>query len=124
MADWPSTIPQAFIQDSFSETQQGGVIRTTMDTGPAKVRRRFTATSTYWEGYMVMTYSELEIFKTFYETTIAYGSLRFNFPNQYNLASTVESRIVIETSGTPFKVRPDGLTQDFQVSFKLEVFDL
>jgi hypothetical protein len=39
---WPPGISEAFTSDAFQETPQEITIRTDMDTGPPKVRRRFT----------------------------------------------------------------------------------
>jgi hypothetical protein len=38
---WPPGISKAFTSDAFTETPQEIVVRTDMDTGPPKVRRRF-----------------------------------------------------------------------------------
>jgi hypothetical protein len=120
--DWPVTIPQAFIQNTFSESPDSGVIRTNMEVGPAKVRRRTTAVNTVWKGSMVMTYAELLTFKNWFKNTAKLGSLAFNFPDQYDLVSTVEARFIIDTGGKPYNISPDGETQDFMVNFNLEVF--
>lgn len=39
---WPAGIPTAFSSDTFEATAQPITIRTDMDAGPPKVRRRFT----------------------------------------------------------------------------------
>jgi len=122
MAVWPSTIPQAFIHDSFSESTQSAVVRTDMSAGPPKVRRRFTAVSDFWSGYMVMDSTELADFKTFYTTTTSYGSLSFDFPDQFNLTGpTVTARFKIDSGGQPYSISPDADTTDWQVSFTLEI---
>jgi hypothetical protein len=120
--DWPTSLPQSFQQDSFMERQQSGVISTEMDTGAKKTRRRFTAVTTYWQGNMIFTESQVIIFKNFFKLSIGYGSLRFNFPNQYDLGSTVEARFRI--ADTPYSLSPDRDTLDFLISFELEVFEL
>lgn len=123
MADWPSTLPQAFLQDSFSDTENSVVVRTSMATGPAKVRRRFTSAPTYWEGEMILDSDQKDTFKAFYRNTIGYGSIRFNFPNQYDLNGTlVEVRMRIDTDGRAYRLVPDGDTQDYVLSLSLEVF--
>lgn len=38
---WPPNISQAFTSDAFTEEAQAVTIRTQMDTGPGKMRRRF-----------------------------------------------------------------------------------
>ncbi|QLH37711.1 MAG: hypothetical protein HWD60_00095 [Defluviicoccus sp.] len=44
-AVWPSSLPQKPLVDGFSETAPNLVVRSPMDVGPAKVRRRATAGS-------------------------------------------------------------------------------
>lgn len=123
-ATWPSTLPQTFQQQSFTENSVSGVVRTEMDTGFAKTRLRFTATPDMWQGEMVLTKEEVATFKTFFKNDIAWGALKFNFPNQYDLLTMVEARIVIDTDGTPYTLVPDGESQDFKLKYTLEVFDL
>lgn len=75
---WPGSLQQFFSEDNFSEELDGGVIRTDMDVGPAKTRRRYTkgvnpmSVSIYLNGA-----SEYTIFTTFFNTTLAGGSLPF-----------------------------------------------
>lgn len=121
MDTWPSNIPQAFIHESFFVSPMSGVIQTEMDTGKAKRRRRFTAVTEVWSGNMVMTSTELTAFRTFFKDTIKLGSLSFNFPNQFNLAQTVEARFNNSSGDAPFTIAPDGQTLDWSVSFSLEV---
>ncbi len=40
---WPSDLPQRVLADSFSETLADGRLRTAMETGHAKSRRRFSS---------------------------------------------------------------------------------
>ncbi len=40
MADWPATLPTEFPEDGFTLQPASGVIRTQMDIGPAKTRKR------------------------------------------------------------------------------------
>ena len=112
--------PRVFIQGSFSDTPQSGVTRTVMATGPAKVRKRFTAISNYWSGTMIMTKTELDAFITYFETTLGFGSLSMDFPDQYAAGvTTVEARF--QDEGTPYSILPDGGTLDWKVSFTVEV---
>lgn len=43
MANWPSSLPPSPIDDGLSYTPRDGIIRTQMEAGPEKRRRRFTA---------------------------------------------------------------------------------
>lgn len=76
MAAWPATLPQAFFV-GVSETKNNNLLRTKMDSGPDKVRRRFTAVGKKVVTPIILTGTEKQIFDTFFETTIKDGSLSF-----------------------------------------------
>jgi len=66
MAAWPETLPQAFLQDGFQDSEPKYFVTTEMDAGPPKIRRRFTATSRPISGDMVLTSTQKGTLKTFY----------------------------------------------------------
>lgn len=76
--DWPATLPQTLQRDGLSTKDQSAVVRTDMDTGPAKVRLRFTAAVENIKGNILLTEEQLAIFQTFFRTTTKRGTLRFN----------------------------------------------
>lgn len=76
MAVWPATLPK-FNLDT-QETRQDGVIRTPMDAGPAKSRRRFSAVSRYLSTDLILTGEQRATFDTFFDETLADGSLTFD----------------------------------------------
>ena len=57
----------------------GTDLRQGMGVGPPKVRRRTTANVRPIQGKIVMTTTELAAFDTFFTSTLASGSLTFNF---------------------------------------------
>ncbi|MAO65044.1 MAG: hypothetical protein CL666_08590 [Balneola sp.] len=73
--DWPSSIP---IPTPVGGKPESGALRTQMDVGPAKVRRRTTATARPMQFTMQIPGDKFETFKTFYHTTTLEGSLAFN----------------------------------------------
>lgn len=77
MATWPSTLPQEFEEDSYKEVPMDNVIRSSTTSGPPKQRRRFTCTPVEVSGIFIMSLDQLATFDTFYNTTIAGGSLPF-----------------------------------------------
>lgn len=82
MATWPVTLPQAPRISGISEEIADGTVRTEMDAGAAKVRRRFTAVPHIWRGVsFIMTTAQVETFETFYKTTLLNGSLEFEWTN-------------------------------------------
>ena len=76
---WPATVPTDVLQGSYSESPPDNLLRSSMDTGPDKVRRRSTAGPRPISWTILMTTTELGYFETFYVTTLVGGSLTFNF---------------------------------------------
>ncbi len=79
--NWPDTLPQVFIQSGYQETLPEVAIRTQMDAGPAKVRRRFTVQVVPIKGQMRLTSAQKSYLETFFNVTLAGGSLAFTFPH-------------------------------------------
>lgn len=79
MATWPSSLPQEFPEEGFSLTLPDNLLRTTMDVGPAKVRRRTTSNVTKVQGSMLLSTTDLAAFQTFYITTLSYGVTQFTW---------------------------------------------
>jgi hypothetical protein len=81
MADifYPELLPSGLLADGFSKQPQSNVIRTTMDAGPKKTRRRYTAKTIKYSGKQIFDEAELMVFEQFYHNVIADGALRFNF---------------------------------------------
>jgi hypothetical protein len=80
-AAWPASLPQCPILNAFSEQRQRNVRSFNPDVGPPKMGRRSTAvgvkTNTAWR----MTNAQVITFNTFYETTLADGTLPFDWPH-------------------------------------------
>ena len=76
MAAWPGTLP-GYMEIGLSERRQQGFLRTPNDSGPAKQRKRFTATSRYVTGTMTLTKAQRDTFETFYKTTLGEGAAEF-----------------------------------------------
>jgi len=76
---WHADLPQELFLAGYAGTFPAVTIKSEMDAGPAKVRRRFTAGIETHAGTMIMTAAQFATFTTFYNTTILGGSLRFNW---------------------------------------------
>lgn len=99
MAMWPSEI--SIGRDKFKESPPNRVIRSDMDVGPAKIRRRTTAAVRNVEFPVYLTDEQLEIFDNFYleNDTIAFDFIhprtkkkvraRFVEPPTYDLNETI-----------------------------------
>lgn len=78
---WPLTLPQSFLIDGFVDQGPDNILRSQMETGPHKTRRRYTAAITAIAGDMIMTVAEYAIFKDFFRSSIQDGALAFNMPD-------------------------------------------
>ena len=88
---WPLTLPQSFLVDSFTEESVDNIVRSAMDSGPSKARRRLTATVEPFSGKMIMTQAQYIIFKDFFRNLIQDGALTFEMPD-YVDGGTMEVR--------------------------------
>jgi hypothetical protein len=78
---FPSTLQQNLNQGTFNQSFGDTSIRTQMDIGPAKVRRRTTRPINILAGSIFLTSSEYSVFETFYNTTINGGASAFTIPH-------------------------------------------
>jgi hypothetical protein len=109
---WPAELPAALLLEGLSAKQESGVIRTQMDAGPKKARRRYTANTKTFTGKMLLTASQRTLLEQFYHAALADGVLRFNFADPFSL-ETREFRFTGDYTETAL----DGL---FEVSLSLE----
>lgn len=79
MSTWPATLPQHPLVENYSETLAKTVLRTDMDAGPAKVRRRFTAAALPFKMSMILDDTDMATFDTFFTTTTAGGATAFDW---------------------------------------------
>jgi hypothetical protein len=77
-----SPFPQKILQSSYSETIDDGHIRTQMDAGPAKVRKRSDANTDRFQGRLVLTSTQTQDLDDFYKTTLGNGALSFEWLHQ------------------------------------------
>jgi hypothetical protein len=92
MVAWPNTLPAPLL-DSFSESPPDNILRTSMDKGPDKVRRRTTADVRPVAFSLMLTKAELQTLDDFYVVTTFSGSVEFDFEHPRTLA-TVSARFV------------------------------
>jgi hypothetical protein len=109
---WPELLPAALLINGLSKQPQNNVIRTSMDAGPKKARRRYTARAVKYSGKQIFDAAELAVFEQFYHNVLADGVLRFNFTDPVTL-ETAEFRLTADYSVSAV----EGL---FEVSVQLE----
>lgn len=79
MATWPASLPTRLLT-GLVRKRQAGKVRSQMDSGPAKQRTRFTATTkTFDNGAEIMTGAQLTTFYNFYEDDLGHGALSFTW---------------------------------------------
>lgn len=113
---WPTSLPQS-PQKGFAETGGVLVLRTPMDAGPAKQRRR-GARPQGLQVTFIMTTAQTQTLETFVKTTLQ-GTARFGFTHP-RLNTVVETRIVPQGDGQLYTftyLAPDYWT----VSLQLEI---
>jgi len=88
---WPALLPSGMLEAGFTKQPQNNVIRTKMDAGPQKARRRYTARTVKYTGKQIFDAAELAVFEQFYEHVLADGVLRFNFTDPVTI-ETAEFR--------------------------------
>lgn len=97
---WPPGLPQ-IPERGFTESVGVSVLRTPMDAGPAKMRKRFKRPSILNVSYLLTT-AEISLLETFIFTTLQ-GVFRFNFPHPRTQQS-VEVRIIPGSDSTYYTI--------------------
>lgn len=79
MAIFPPALPALQGMADFAAVEAENVIRTQMDAGPPKTRRRSTAGPLRWKmGHPAYTTAELATFLRWFRVDAAHGSLSFD----------------------------------------------
>ncbi len=98
---WPATLPQNPQGSSYNEANGVLIIRTPVDQGPAKMRRRGVRPDVFQLAFR-MTTAQVAILDDFIENTIK-GTARFDFTHPRTLATT-EVRFVPQQDGLLYQV--------------------
>ncbi len=86
MTVWPDTLPAAPLNDGFHETMADTLIRTGMDQGPGKVRRRGSAGVGALAMQYILSTAEVAALKAFHGDTLNGGALAFGFTHPVTAA--------------------------------------
>jgi hypothetical protein len=80
MPTWPASLPQFVEVGDYQESPPATKIRSPMDASPPKMRRRFTAgVRPLRVKIMLPTKAQVETLDSFHETTLAGGTLSFDW---------------------------------------------
>jgi len=110
---WPATLYGYILKEGFQEIPPDNTIRTEMDVGPAKLRRRSTSAVRKFTVQMFFTTALVATFETFYNTTSESGSLAFSYR-----APRTETLADHRFASVPTYAKRD---QGYVVSFQLEL---
>lgn len=83
MTDWPLTLPQRFLASDYNDALPDNVIKTQMDAGPPKRRRKTTSNIRVVNGSMLMTTDQWDDLVDFFQNTLKEVS-PFNLPEPGN----------------------------------------
>lgn len=79
MATWPSNLQPRLLAGGFNLSPKDTVIRTQMDFGVAKTRRRFTTSTTDIPASIHLRDDQYTVFMNFFNNTVAGGALPFDY---------------------------------------------
>lgn len=102
---WPATLPQHPLAAGYAETPGTNLLRTPMDAGPAKLRRRGLRPDSLTVTYVVSA-AQIETFEAFVADTIR-GTARFGWMHPRKRV-TVEARLVPDRDGSLYRLVPVG----------------
>lgn len=111
---WPSQLQQFMNSDGFDYKIGDTTVRSDNDTGPAKIRRRFTVPVDTMSTGIVMTYDQWDVLNEFYNVDLNGGVNRFEWTHPFS-GDTVEFRFLEAPT-----MRPLG-GNNFVVSLRLEI---
>lgn len=87
MPSWPLTLPSSPLVEGFRETPPDTVLRSPMDQGPAKLRRRTAAGTKALSLTYMLTRAQVDTLMDFFNDTLAGGALAFDFTHPVNGAT-------------------------------------
>lgn len=111
---YPTTLPQAPQRNGFNQQQTANTIRSNVDVGEAKVRRRYTYAMKKERWSMILDDTQTATFNAWFNDDLKSGVLRFDFPDTLTQV-TEEYRILDMPIFTPF-----GKCGSYMISFNVE----
>ena len=133
---WPKELPQIMRLEGLSGKLRTAVVRTDMDAGPQKTRRRYTVSQKDFSGSVIVTEAQRKILETWYREILGNGALRFvmtdpqtlepaefRFTEDYSEDSadglwTITNGQITETIDMTNKAYREAFEKPFQDQFK------
>lgn len=119
MVAWPGSLPQ-YAYLPVSETRQSATLRSNMESGPPKVRRRFTAAMRHLDFDMAFDGTQKATFDTFFNTTLSEGAVSFDFPDPVS-GNTIGVRFREPVSWQQTQTGATSAERSWRGKMKLEV---
>lgn len=121
MADvvWPAALPQSCLVRKSRNSPEPGVIRSSVDVGPAKVRRRAAIVIQRFSLGISVNRTQLALFRTFFHSSCKNGSEIFEWVDHFTGADC-EYRFVGEYSVVPLTPRAADSSDRYEIDFELE----
>lgn len=125
MADavWPVGLPQAPLVRKSNHSPTSATIRSSVDAGPDKVRRRSTIVIDKWSLGLIVSGAQLTTFKTFFHSTCQSGAIAFDWKDPHTGAER-EFRFVGEYRVNPLMSRLVGGTEKWELDFDVEALPI
>lgn len=117
---WPSSLPQRPLVDGYKRTLPNNLIRSSMDTGSDKVRKRGRFKPQVINATYVLTNTQRNALETFVHNSIAEGAICFNWPHP-ELNRLVRARIKASQDGL-LDFAPYKDTSRWAVTLNLEIW--
>lgn len=102
---WPVTLPTSPLVGTWSGQDQDNLLRGPADVGEGEIAIRVNSTSEVVSLSMLLTVAQVQTLRTFYRTTLGFGTKRFNFTHPI-LGVTKEFRFK-----EPYQVQDAGRFQ-------------
>ncbi|RJP21679.1 MAG: hypothetical protein C4529_07060 [Deltaproteobacteria bacterium] len=116
---WPPSLTRMPRVSELEETAPEVVIRSEVDVGPAKIRRRFTGDKRRFTVVLDLRRSEVATFDTWFKDTTYGGALSFSWELP-RTGVAADFRFLSTPSYRPQAPRGDG-TEWWRVSFEIEM---
>ena len=112
MATWPSKFCP--LMGSYQESPADNLIRSSMDTGPAKIRKRSTSNTKPMSFNIYVRNEDMDEFDGFFNTDTMGGSLEFDFTHP-------RTKLAVKARFTSIPSYSDRSGKGFNVSIELEI---
>lgn len=103
--EWPAGLPDC--PQTWSETPAPDIVRSDMDVGPAKTRRRSTLENTVVQVSVTLKAEQYNDFMNFYNNQISFGVTPFYY--KHPITAQINTYHFLENPKIDFIPGPDGV---------------